>query len=145
MFIYEILPSYIFPLLNGLNIFCLTSQHASPGVQDVFTNIFGGTNANEGLGLFSLGFDWQYIGSVYVHRVCNLCRHAQCINRFMSLPLIQQANTWVGIALSYVVLAGIYYSNTWNESIIFLVCKLQLIVFLTVKVISNALDIAILF
>ncbi|KAH9972971.1 oligopeptide transporter [Lactifluus volemus] len=99
MFIYEILPSYIFPLLNGLNIFCLTSQHASPGVQNVFTNIFGGANANEGLGLFSLGFDWQYIGSV-----------------FMSLPLIQQVNSWVGIALSYVVIAAIYYSNTWNES-----------------------------
>ena len=63
MFTYEIIPAYIFPLLNGINIFCLASQHASPNVQNVFTNIFGGANSNEGLGLFSLGFDWQYIGS----------------------------------------------------------------------------------
>jgi hypothetical protein len=62
MFIYEIIPSYIFPLLNGVNIFCLASQHASSRVQDVFTNIFGGANSNEGLGLFSLSFDWQYVG-----------------------------------------------------------------------------------
>jgi OPT oligopeptide transporter protein len=123
MFIYEIIPSYIFPLLNGLNIFCLTSQHASPGVQDVFTNIFGGATANEGLGLTSLSFDWQYIGSVYVYCICKVCRHAQWINRFMSLPLIQQVNSWIGVTLSYVVIAAIYYSNTWNESITFLTRK----------------------
>jgi hypothetical protein len=66
MFIYEIIPAYIFPLLNGFSIFCLASQHASPNVQDVFTNIFGGADSNEGLGLFSLSFDWQYIGSALV-------------------------------------------------------------------------------
>jgi hypothetical protein len=66
MFIYEIIPAYIFPLLNGFNIFCLTSQHAPPNVQDVFTNIFGGADSNEGLGLFSLSFDWQYLGSALV-------------------------------------------------------------------------------
>ncbi|KAH9071576.1 oligopeptide transporter [Lactarius deliciosus] len=98
MFVYEIIPSYIFPLLNGFSIFCLASQHASPRVQDVFTNIFGGADGNEGLGLFSLSFDWQYIGSVY-----------------MSLPLVQQANTWVGIFICYIVIAVIYYSNTWNS------------------------------
>jgi hypothetical protein len=32
-------------------------------VRDIFTNIFGGADSNEGLGLFSLCFDWQYIGS----------------------------------------------------------------------------------
>jgi hypothetical protein len=66
MFIYEIIPSYIFPQLNGFNIFCLASQHAAPRVQNVFTNIFGGANSNEGLGLFSLSFDWQYITSALV-------------------------------------------------------------------------------
>ncbi|KAH9002452.1 oligopeptide transporter [Lactarius hatsudake] len=84
MFVYEIIPSYIFPLLNGFSIFCLASQHASPRVQDVFTNIFGGADGNEGLGLFSLSFDWQYIGSGY-----------------MSLPLIQQANSWIGMFVCY--------------------------------------------
>ena len=72
MFIYEIIPSYIFPLLNGFSIFCLASQHASPSVQDVFTNIFGGAGGNEGLGLFSLSFDWQYIGSASVSCTCDI-------------------------------------------------------------------------
>src|ERR1700730_14092954 len=47
MFIYEIIPSYIFPLLNGFSIFCLASQHTSPGVQNVITNVFGGADGNE--------------------------------------------------------------------------------------------------
>ncbi|TFY79230.1 hypothetical protein EWM64_g4787 [Hericium alpestre] len=98
MFIYEIIPSYIFPFLNGFSIFCLASQHASPATRDVFTNIFGGSDGNEGLGLLSLSFDWQYITSA-----------------FMSYPLIQQANSWVGYAICYIAILGIYYSNTWNS------------------------------
>ncbi|KAI9508128.1 oligopeptide transporter [Russula earlei] len=98
MFIYEIIPSYIFPLLNGFSIFCLASQHTSSSVQDVFTNIFGGADANEGLGLLSLSFDWQYIGSSY-----------------MSLPIIQQANSWIGLFICYIATVAIYYSNTWNS------------------------------
>ncbi|KAF8348553.1 OPT oligopeptide transporter protein-domain-containing protein [Amanita rubescens] len=65
MFIFEVIPSYIFPLLNSINIFCLASQRASENVVNVFTNIFGGAGANEGLGLLSLSLDWQYIGSTY--------------------------------------------------------------------------------
>src|ERR1700756_397059 len=76
MFIFEIIPSYIFPLLNGFNIFCLASQHASPSVQDVLTNIFGGADSNEGLGLFSLSFDWQYIGSTLVPSAGHILIHA---------------------------------------------------------------------
>ncbi|GLB42182.1 putative peptide transporter MTD1 [Lyophyllum shimeji] len=98
MFIYELIPAYIFPLLNGFSIFCLASQHASNKTVDVFTNLFGGADGNEGLGLLSLSFDWQYIGS-----------------QFMSFPLIQQANSWVGYAVCYIAIMGIYYSNTWNS------------------------------
>jgi hypothetical protein len=75
MFCWEVIPSYIFPLLNGINVFCLASQKASANTVNVFTNIFGGTDGNEGLGLASLSFDWQYITSWY-----------------MSLPLIQQGS-----------------------------------------------------
>lgn len=64
MFFFEVIPSYIFPLLNGVNIFCLATQHVSPGAQNVITNLFGGTDGNEGLGFLSISFDWQYIGSV---------------------------------------------------------------------------------
>ncbi|TFK71693.1 oligopeptide transporter [Pluteus cervinus] len=98
MFIFEIFPSYIFPVLNGFSIFCLASQKASQRTIDIFTNIFGGADANQGLGFLEISFDWQYITATY-----------------MSLPLIQQANTWVGYAICYIVILAIYYSNTWNS------------------------------
>ena len=63
MFLWEIIPSYLFPLLNGLSVFCLASQHAAPHVQSIFANLFGGADGNEGLGLLSISFDWQYITS----------------------------------------------------------------------------------
>ncbi|PFH49334.1 hypothetical protein AMATHDRAFT_76236 [Amanita thiersii Skay4041] len=98
MFIYEIIPSYIFPLLNGFSVFCLASQRASQSTRDVFTNLFGGAEGNEGLGLLSLSFDWQYIGST-----------------FMSYPLIQQANSWIGLFFCYIILMSIYYTDSWDS------------------------------
>lgn len=29
----------------------------------ILTNVFGGATNNEGMGLFSLSFDWQYVRS----------------------------------------------------------------------------------
>ncbi|KAL0578071.1 hypothetical protein V5O48_003933 [Marasmius crinis-equi] len=98
MFIWEIFPAYMFPLLNGFSIFCLASQKASKRVRDVFTNVFGGAEGNEGLGLLSISLDWQYIGSTY-----------------MSFPLVQQANSWIGYLICYVAVIAIYYSNAWDS------------------------------
>jgi hypothetical protein len=56
IFFWEMFPEWIFPLLTGFSVFCL----ANPRSQD-FTRIFGGSNGNEGLGLLSICFDWQYI------------------------------------------------------------------------------------
>ncbi|TFK71695.1 oligopeptide transporter [Pluteus cervinus] len=98
MFAFEVIPSYIFPTLNGINVFCLASQHAPANIQNVFTNLFGGSDGNEGLGFMSVSFDWQYITSTY-----------------MSLPLIQQANSWIGYTFCYLVIMLIYYTNTWNS------------------------------
>jgi hypothetical protein len=53
-------------MLNGISIFCIASVRASDSTRAVFTNIFGGANGNEGLGLGSISYDWQYIGSVYM-------------------------------------------------------------------------------
>ena len=50
MFIYEVFPSYIFPLLNGFSIVCLATQHVPQKAQNVITNFFGGSDSNEGLG-----------------------------------------------------------------------------------------------
>ena len=44
--------------LTGVSIFCLAKQNSA-----WFTRIFGGAAGNEGLGLFSLCFDWAYVGS----------------------------------------------------------------------------------
>ena len=35
-------------------------------------------------------------------------------SKYMSLPLTQQANRWVGYLISYIAIASIYYSNTWD-------------------------------
>ena len=64
MFCFEVIPSYIFPVLNGVNIVCLATQKSPAGTVDVITNLFGGADGNEGLGLLSFSFDWQYVGSV---------------------------------------------------------------------------------
>lgn len=56
IFVWELFPEWIFPLLTGLSVFCLADQKNAD-----FTRIFGGSNGNEGLGLLSLCFDWQYI------------------------------------------------------------------------------------
>ena len=120
MFTYEIIPAYIFPLLNGINVFCLASQHASPSVQNVFTNIFGGADFNEGLGLFGLSFDWQYITSMLVLSVGDIPIHAEHnADRFMSVPLILLLNALVGVFVSYIAIAAIYYSNLWNVIVTF--------------------------
>lgn len=62
-----------FPLLNGVSIVCLATQHAPLHQRSVISYIFGGANSNEGLGVLEFSFDWQYLGSYY-----------------MSVPLIQQ-------------------------------------------------------
>ena len=93
MFVYEIIPAYIFPFLNGINVFCLASQKASSTTVNVFTNLFGGTDGNEGLGLFSISFDWQYIGSLWDSIfIAFFFLSKFFFHSYMSLPLIQQGN-----------------------------------------------------
>lgn len=117
VFLYEIIPAYMFPLLNGVNVVCLASQKASSKTRDIITNLFGGTDGNEGLGFLSISFDWQYIGSTYAQFFCTiLATETKSIDlsRYMSLPLIQQANSWIGFFFCYIIVMAIYYSNTWN-------------------------------
>jgi len=61
MFAYEFFPAYIFPWLNSVSIPCLAAMHATGDKAAVLTNLFGGSLNNEGLGLFSVSFDWQYV------------------------------------------------------------------------------------
>ncbi|KAF2663875.1 OPT peptide transporter Mtd1 [Microthyrium microscopicum] len=95
--LWEFFPAYIIPWFGGLSIFCLASIKAAPNIQDVFTTVFGGASSNEGLGLFNVSLDWQYIQST-----------------FLSLPFKQQVNSWVGIVIWYCASLGLYYNNVWS-------------------------------
>lgn len=61
MFFYEFFPAYIFPFLNSVSIPCLAAMRATGSKAAVLANLFGGSLNNEGLGIFSLSFDWQYV------------------------------------------------------------------------------------
>ncbi|KAM0513711.1 hypothetical protein ACHAPE_007537 [Trichoderma viride] len=97
MFFYEFFPAYIFPFLNSVSIPCLAAMRATGSKAAVLTNLFGGAQNNEGLGLFSLSFDWQYITSFNT-----------------SLPLTLQAHSVAGYIVCYAVMLAIYYTNSWN-------------------------------
>lgn len=61
MCVWESFPAYIFPWLNSVSIPCLAAMHATGSKASILTNVFGGATNNEGLGMFSLSFDWQYV------------------------------------------------------------------------------------
>ncbi|KJA26235.1 hypothetical protein HYPSUDRAFT_307929 [Hypholoma sublateritium FD-334 SS-4] len=94
IFVWELFPEWIFPLLTGFSIFCLADQRSTD-----FTRIFGGSNGNEGLGILSLCFDWQYISGG--------------VNP-MAIPLKAQFSNLVGYILCVVVFVGVYYGNIWQ-------------------------------
>jgi hypothetical protein len=84
IFVWEFFPEFLAPTLTGISIFCLAKRD-SPWVtrkilslvllfcslsnrhltisRVLVTGIFGGSNGNEGLGLFSICLDWAYVGS----------------------------------------------------------------------------------
>ncbi|KAF1927512.1 OPT superfamily oligopeptide transporter [Didymella exigua CBS 183.55] len=93
MFAYEFFPAYIFPWLNSVSIPCLAAMHATGSKAATLTNIFGGASNNEGLGLFTLSFDWQY----------------------SSLPLKLQLHQTAGLIVCFIVMLAIYYGNAWNS------------------------------
>ncbi|EMR62553.1 putative opt oligopeptide transporter protein [Eutypa lata UCREL1] len=94
---YEFFPAYIFPWLNSVSIPCLAAMHATGDKAAILTNLFGGATNNEGLGLFALSFDWQYITSFNT-----------------SLPLKLQAHAAVGYVICFAAMLGIYYTNVWD-------------------------------
>ncbi|KAF4613761.1 hypothetical protein D9613_007594 [Agrocybe pediades] len=95
IFVWELFPEWIFPLLTGFSIFCLANQKSTD-----FTRVFGGSNGNEGLGLLSICFDWQYISGGY---------------NPMAIPLRAQFSNFIGYILCIVVFCGVYYGNIWQS------------------------------
>ncbi|KAF7973665.1 hypothetical protein HWV62_14640 [Athelia sp. TMB] len=94
IFVWEIFPEWIFPLLTGISVFCLANQNSKN-----FTLIFGGSNGNEGLGLLSIGLDWQYISGG--------------TNPF-TIPLQAQFSNLIGYILCIVVFCIVWYNNIWK-------------------------------
>ncbi|KAG1756630.1 OPT oligopeptide transporter protein-domain-containing protein [Suillus paluster] len=95
IFIWEMFPEWIFPLLTGFSIFCLAAPNNA-----AVSRVFGGSNGNEGLGLLSLCFDWQYISGV--------------INP-MTIPLKAQLSSFIGYILCMVVFVAVFYTNIWES------------------------------
>ncbi|KAL2061507.1 hypothetical protein VTL71DRAFT_6884 [Oculimacula yallundae] len=98
MFAYEFLPAYIFPWLNSVSIPCLAAMKATGSKGDLLRNLFGGASNNEGLGLFSVSLDWQYITSFNT-----------------ALPLQLQMNAAIGYFICFIVMLGIYYGNAFGS------------------------------
>ncbi|KAG1841045.1 OPT oligopeptide transporter [Suillus subluteus] len=94
IFFWELFPEWIFPLLTGLSIMCLAVPNNA-----AVSRVFGGTNGNEGLGLLSICFDWQYISSG--------------VNP-MTIPLKAQFSNFLGYLLCMVVFVAVYYNNIWK-------------------------------
>ena len=59
--------------------------------------LFGGSNANEGIGLFSLCFDWLYITSDSI-----------------TSPWVTLLNQYIGLFLCCLLMPILYYSNLWS-------------------------------
>jgi OPT family oligopeptide transporter len=90
--VWELFPQYIMPILTGVSIFCLMSRNSL-----VITNIFGGASGNEGLGLLSMSFDWQYIGISSLY-----------------LPLVTLSNAFIGYILCMALFVSLYYGDVWK-------------------------------
>jgi hypothetical protein len=77
------------PILVGVNIFCPAKRNSLK-----FTNFFGGAGGNEGLGVFGICLDWQYIGSGCLY-----------------MPPLTLLTSFTGYCLCIILIMGIYYTN----------------------------------
>lgn len=94
MLCWEIFPEYIFLMLIGFSIPCLAAPNSS-----FVSRFFGGANGNEGLGVLSFSFDWQYVGGTGTPMV---------------VPIVATMNNIFGYLLCVVVFMAAYYGNVWN-------------------------------
>ncbi|SCV67642.1 BQ2448_5253 [Microbotryum intermedium] len=92
IFVWEWFPEIIAPTLTGISIFCLVDR-TNPNL----TRVFGGTNTNEGLGLFSIGFDWLQITSATLY-----------------LPWATMVSQVIGVVLCFIIIVWGYFGNVWN-------------------------------
>ncbi|VDC02955.1 unnamed protein product [Peniophora sp. CBMAI 1063] len=97
IFVWEWFPEYIAPTLTGISVICLAARH-SPWV----TRIFGGAAGNEGLGLFAISLDWNYIGS-----------GGSAIGSLFT-PLSTQLSLYAGVLVCILSFCLCYSNNVWH-------------------------------
>ncbi|KAF5366856.1 hypothetical protein D9758_006513 [Tetrapyrgos nigripes] len=98
IFVWEWFPEYIAPLLTGVSIFCLARRDSA-----WVTRLFGGAAGNEGLGLFSLCLDWNYVGS------------GGSAYGALFQPLSTQLSLYTGVLICILSFTGIYTRNVWKS------------------------------
>ncbi|OJT14828.1 Oligopeptide transporter 1 [Trametes pubescens] len=94
IFCWEWIPQYPFPLLTAISIVCLADR----GRHTFVRNLFGAGSSNEGIGLFSFGTSWTLITQ----------------GNPLVWPWRTQLNSYLGMAISYLVLTLAYYNNSFN-------------------------------
>ncbi|KZT55680.1 OPT superfamily oligopeptide transporter [Calocera cornea HHB12733] len=94
IFCYEIIPTWMFPLITAFSIICLVDN----GRHTFVRNLFGAGSSNEGLGLFSFGFDWVLISQAYP----------------LYWPLQTQVSAWIGMGLCYILMMACYYGDVFQ-------------------------------
>lgn len=97
IFVWEWFPEYIAPLLTGISVFCLSHQDSA-----WVTRVFGGASGNEGLGLFSINLDWNYVGS------------GGSAYGALFQPIQTQISSYIGIVICILAFCGVYARNVWN-------------------------------
>jgi OPT family small oligopeptide transporter len=97
IFVWEWFPEYIAPTLTGISIFCLADRKSA-----WVTRIFGGAAGNEGLGLFSICLDWNYVGS-----------GGSAIGSLFT-PLATQLSLYGGCLVCIIAFCACYARNTWS-------------------------------
>ncbi|KAI5824670.1 OPT superfamily oligopeptide transporter [Schizophyllum commune Tattone D] len=94
IFLWEWIPQYPFPLLTAISVICL----ADNGRHAFLRNLFGAGSSNEGLGLLSFGTSWTLITQ----------------GNPLVWPLRTQVNSYLGMALCYLVMTLCYYNNVFD-------------------------------
>ncbi|SGY16252.1 BQ5605_C012g06822 [Microbotryum silenes-dioicae] len=125
IFVWEWFPEIIAPTVTGISIFCPPTHRGSlvDRTNPDFTRIFGGTNANEGLGLFSIGFDWLQITSgapalsfeVPSARVAiTEAVRFSLLPATLYLPWATMVSQGIGVVLCFTIVVWGYFTNVWN-------------------------------
>ncbi|GAA6013376.1 hypothetical protein JCM10207_000874 [Rhodosporidiobolus poonsookiae] len=99
IFVWQWIPEFVAPTLTGISIFCLAKRDSA-----WFTRIFGGSNGNEGLGMFSLCLDWNYIGS-----------GGGSLGALFT-PFTTQVSQYIGVGLCCIIFCSMYATNAWNAA-----------------------------